>query len=935
MKSPWLKDWRQWQVARRMGIVFLGVFFTVVLFNQAGGQDLPAAGPVPTGSDFTHRSRPSVRLELDSASAVMTGQFSPGREAQEVRFDHPVTGRYFCLETLSAHDDRAYAAVAELDLLDESGGTMDREGWKIAYADSEEREREDGSAENVLDGNPETFWHTQWGSSSPNHPHHLVLDLGKPCAIAGLRYLPRPDHGKGVGGRIKNYRIYVGDDLLGKNVPGKVLPEKCYLFGYFSGNGEAGLHLAYSLNGYRWDVLNHGRSLLSPEVGDRLMRDPGLLRAPDGTFHMVWTAAWGGNYIGYASSPDLVHWSRQVALPVMAHFPGTMNCWAPEIFWNAGKKEFLIFWASTVTNDFTGEAGKIVQPDNNRIYCTTTRDFQTFSETKLFFDPGFSILDATLFPDKNHYYLIFKDDVMNHLRLAVADDPDGPFGRPGPPFGPDSVEGPMAFRIGGQAVTGFHIIAGTRCGAVKTPDMEHWEDISPGMFFPPDSAQGTVLEVAGEILKPLVQAGFFELGITPEASELGLGDWIWTTNVTDRQSCHLWHAFDIPQNSPVVHAALRMTADNGYTVFLDGREIGRGGDANSLAEYDLTWLMSPGHHILAVEAFNDTLDAGMIMGLRVKLSNGEKIEVFSDATWRVVTGDDRNWRTRKQAGAGWISAQVVGYAGKAWWPYPAKITQVPPQRPPVVHFWQQSWVLVTLLLACLTVAMLWIRQGVQLALQTRANRLLERERARIARDMHDDLGAGLTQLTLLGELVLRETPREGEARQRLNELCAQARRLLRSMDEIIWMVNPRRDTVRDFAAFISEYAQEFLAAAAIRCRQEVAEELPDLPLDLPQRRNLMLAAKEAIRNAARHSGADEVHLKVAVVDNSLQVVVEDNGRGFLPAEKKGGRNGMANMKQRLVDISGSFTLCSAPGRGCRVTFLLPLPVRDKIAGTQV
>jgi signal transduction histidine kinase len=927
MKSAWLKNWSQLRSVKRPGIFCLVVVWVGFFVYQAQGQALPAAGPVPAENGFTNRSRPSVRLELNSANVVLTGQFSEGMEVQEVKFDHPAQGRFFCLETLSAHDGRAYAAVAELDLLDASGQALNRRDWKIVYADSEEQEREDGSAENVLDGKPETYWHTQWSSGSPNHPHHLVLDLGKTCTVAGARYLPRPGTGM-VGGRIKNYRMYVGDDLLEENAPDKTLPEKCHLFGYFVGTGETGLHLAYSLNGYRWDVINRGHSLLQPEVGEKLMRDPCLILAPDGTFRMVWTAAWGGNYIGYASSPDLVHWSPQVAIAVMTNFPGTLNCWAPEIFWDAGKKEFLVFWASTVTNAATGEAGKTGRADNNRIYCTTTKDFQTFSAAKMFFDPGFSVVDATLFLDHNRFYLVFKEDADNHLRLAAAEHPDGPFGPVSPVLETDFAEGPMLFRIDGQVVAGF-VISGNRTGALKTTDLQHWEDISSGMFLPPGSHQGSVLELAGEKLRPLVQAGLLEMGTTPEASELGVGDWIWTTPVADRQTCRLWRAFDLPPNLPVGRAELRMTADNSYTVYLDGREIGRGGDAHSLAEYDLTLLLSPGHHVLAVEAFNDTLDAGVILGLCVQLSNGKKVGVYSDATWRVVTGNDRNWRTRKQADGAWLPAQVVGYAGKAWWQYPYKIIQVPPLQPPEVHVWQQGWVLVLLLLACLAVAVLWIRQRVQLALQTRANRLLERERARIARDMHDDLGSGLTQLTLLGELVLCETPRDGEARLRLNELCAKARLLLRSMDEIIWTVNPRRDTVKDFAAFISEYAQEFLASAAIRSRQEVAEELPDLPLDMPQRRNLMLAVKESIRNAARHSGADEVHLKVAVVGNSLQVVVEDNGRGFSPADPKTARNGMANMKQRLADINGSFNLCTAPGRGCRITFLLPLPAREK------
>jgi signal transduction histidine kinase len=916
----WTRTW-----SFQLALLLAGGFFLGGFSRQLRAQE-PAAGAAPPAqAGLSHLARPSVRLELDTANAVWTGQFLPGTEMQEVRFEKPVAGRYFCLETLSAHDGRAYAAVAELDLIDAAGRPLDRTGWKIAYADSEEREREDGSAENAIDGNPASYWHTQWSSGSPNHPHHLVVDLGKSQAIAGFRYLPRPGNGM-IGGRIKDYRIYVGDDLLEENAPDKALPEKCYLFAYFVGTGEVGLHLAYSLNGYRWDVMNRGHSLLKPEVGDKLMRDPCLRLAPDGTFHLVWTAAWKGNYIGYASSPDLVHWSKQIAIPVMTNAPATLNCWAPEIFWNAEQTNFLIFWSSTVTNQFGGA----VRPNNNRIYSTTTRDFENFSPTKLFFNPGFSLVDATLLPDTNRFYLIFKDDSENHLRLAAADHPDGPFGPASATFETDYAEGPAAFRIGGQAVVCFHIISNNRSGAVKSSDLEHWEDISSGMFLPPDSEQGSVLEVAGEKLKPLLQAGLLEMGVTPEASELGIGDWIWTTNVTDRQACHLWRAFDIPANSPVVRAELRMTADNSYTVYLDGREIGRGGDPNSLAEYDLTWLMTPGRHVLAVEAFNDTLDAGVILGLRVKLANGKKIEIFSNPAWRVVTGEDREWKTQAEPDPMWPLAQVVGYAGKAWWQHPYKIIQVPPLQPMVVHFWQQGWVLAVLLGACLTVAVLWVRQGLRLALQTRSQNLLERERARIARDMHDDLGSGLTQLTLLGELVLRETPREGDTRNRLNELCAKSRALLRSMDEIVWTVNPRRDTVKDFAAFISEHAQEFLASTAIRCRQEVMAELPAVPLDLPERRNLLLAVKEAIRNAARHSGADEVTLKLAIVDNSLKVVVEDNGRGFSSAENPDARNGMTNMKQRLADIGGSFTLNSSPGKGCRITFLLPLLVREKI-----
>jgi signal transduction histidine kinase len=266
----------------------------------------------------------------------------------------------------------------------------------------------------------------------------------------------------------------------------------------------------------------------------------------------------------------------------------------------------------------------------------------------------------------------------------------------------------------------------------------------------------------------------------------------------------------------------------------------------------------------------------------------------------------------------------VGYAGKAWWQYPHKIIQAPPLHPPVSHFWQQGWFLVSLVLLCLAGLALCARLGLSLVLHARAHHLLERERARIARDIHDDLGAGLTQLTLLGEVVLRDTPREAATRSRLNDLCNKARALLKSMDEIVWAINSRRDSVQDFAAFVSDHTQEYLGTTSMLCRLEVAEELPDIPLDLPKRRNLMLAVKEAVRNAARHSDASELTLRLRVVEQTLEVVVEDNGKGFAgPAQ--GGRNGLANMNRRMRDIGGTCFINTAPGAGCRVVFTLPLP----------
>ena len=914
--------WRKLVQARRRVALVVVASLSLALSEKVSGPAVAADTNNSPARDLAHSLRRSARLALNSTRAALVGQFLSGTETQEVKFGASLTGRFFCLETLSAYDGRPYAAVAELDLLDESGAVLSRAGWSIAYADSEEWDREDGSAENAIDGQEATFWHTQWGNASPNHPHHLVLDLGRSQTISGFRYVPRPGDGS-VGGRIKDYRVYVGDDLMDENVQDTNLPARCYLYAYYTGGGEDGLHLAYSLNGYRWDAIDRGRSFLKPEVGKlKLLRDPSLLRDSEGTFHLVWTASWTGNVIGYASSKDLIHWSEERALPVMASKPGTLNCWAPELFRDARKEQFLIYWASTVTNSPSENAGG---PGYNRIYCTTTKDFKAFSPTRVLFDPGFGVIDATLVRAGGRFHLVFKNDSINSLSIAAGDSPEGPFGNPSPPFSPGSVEGPTAFQVGDCRLIIFQFMSGKRTGAVKSQDLEHWEDVSAGMSLPPGACQGAVLELPGEVLRPLREAGRLEIGTTPEASELGIGDWIWTTNVTDKQTCRLWRAFTIPKDSQVIRAELRMTADDSYTAFLDGREIGRGGDVNCLTEYDLTLLLSPGRHVLAVEAFNDTMDAGVILGLRVKLANGRKVQVFSDPSWRIVGSGNYNWQTSKQARPSWSAARIVGYAGKAWWRYPAKIIQAPPLQPPVSHFWQQNWFLILLLLLCFTGLVLCVRLGLSLVLHTRAHRLLERERVRIARDIHDDLGAGLTQLTLLGELVLRETPNDAGTRNRVNELCLRTRALLKSMDEIIWTVNSRRDTVQDFAAFVSEHAQEFLGTTSIRCRLEVAEELPAITLDLPKRRNLMLAVKEAIRNAARHSGASELTLRIRVVEQSLEVAVEDNGKGFEPELARAERNGLTNMKQRLQDIAGNCSITSAPGAGCRIVFVLPLP----------
>lgn len=181
--------------------------------HTVAGLEKPILDELHPEKDFSTARRPEVKLNLDSATLVCAGSFAPGPDTQEIKFSAPATGRYFCLEALDAQDGKPYAAVAELDLLDASGRPISHNGWTIAYVDSEEREGEDGAAENAVDGQTANYWHTEWKNNSPGYPHRLILNLGQPQTISGFRYVPRQSDGPG---RIKDYRIYVGDNLVEK-----------------------------------------------------------------------------------------------------------------------------------------------------------------------------------------------------------------------------------------------------------------------------------------------------------------------------------------------------------------------------------------------------------------------------------------------------------------------------------------------------------------------------------------------------------------------------------------------------------------------------------------------------------------------------------------------------------------------------------------------
>jgi signal transduction histidine kinase len=406
----------------------------------------------------------------------------------------------------------------------------------------------------------------------------------------------------------------------------------------------------------------------------------------------------------------------------------------------------------------------------------------------------------------------------------------------------------------------------------------------------------------------------------------GVGSWIWADKTFDGQVCLLWRAFEIPAGAQISKARLVITADNAFTLYLDGRELGNGAEWRELFVFDLSRLLTPGKHLLGVKAVNSFGFAGMLAGLQIQLAKGKTIEIKSDQTWRIVPNGVKGWEKRTEAQANWPAATVMGPLGTdPWkWTNPENVNVMPTLLPIRIYFWQTGWFQITLVTICALVILISFWLMAQLALQNKERMLLQRERARIAMDIHDDLGSRMTQLVLHGEVAQSDLPDESSMRPQLDRMCQEARDVLSTLDEILWAVNPRRDTLGDFSAYVCGYAQEFLKPTSIQCLFDVESEASDIVLDLPIRRALLMVIKETLNNAVKYSGASEVLLQIKCRGRRLAVVVQDNGKGFDPAAITAHRNGLSNMTRRMSELGGGCLVTSRLQGGCRVEFAIAL-----------
>lgn len=250
------------------------------------------------------------------------------------------------------------------------------------------------------------------------------------------------------------------------------------------------------------------------------------------------------------------------------------------------------------------------------------------------------------------------------------------------------------------------------------------------------------------------------------------------------------------------------------------------------------------------------------------------------------------------------------------------------------HFWQTWWFrfMAVVIIAGVAGGTVWLdmRRRIRRRLERmERQQAIERERARIAKDIHDDLGASLTCISMLSQSTREELNNPDEIALGLDRIYGTARELTRAMDEIVWAVNPRHDTLDSVVGYLSRFAHEFLQTANIRCRLHMPMQLAALPLAAEVRHNLFLAFKESLHNVVKHAAASEVRVSLSLQAAILVLTIEDDGRGFNmgvspnPAVFAEG-DGLTNIRRRLSEVSGTCEIQSVPGRGTKVKFTVPL-----------
>lgn len=664
--------------------------------------------------------------------------------------------------------------------------------------------------------------------------------------------------------------------------------ETAYLFSYFSNHADggrrgeaAGLHLAWSEDGMTWTALNGDKPLLVPEIGqDKLMRDPSICRGPDGVYHMVWTSSWKDRIIGYASSTNLVDWSEQRAIPVMANEPTARNCWAPEITYCPDDELFYIYWATTIPGrhapikDMNRKEGGL----NHRIYLTTTADFKTFSPTRMWFDTPFSAIDAAVLRDpKSSDWLCFVKN-ENHtpaeknIRLArtakLADGFKGPFDK----VSWDWVEGPSALCAGDSILLYFDCYRNHRYGAMRSEDGgKVWRDVSSELKYPDGMRHGTAFPAPRAFVDALRE----RFGET----------------VVRRKT-------EVAPPADVTMLELKMSSEKlnrrGENVRFTGevKDVIRGAETVQLVLDD--W-----HGSLIV---------------RVRRPPGEKVP----SEWGVgarVCATGVLLFTDPERGDFGLEVQADGI----------QVLAAPP--------WltgRHVAIMVGFFLLLAAAALGWaFFLSRQREIEGQLNELVQKERLRLSHDLHDGyqqlLAGCMFRLTAASTLLARGIPDAA----RLDKIEVQLEGLRFSLTRAQEELRAALWTMTEEAEGPTAMSDLFRYAAARLPQWEGKVSFVSEGRERPMARRhagaLLMILQEAVGNALRHGGAQHVKVRFVFGRKGMALIVADDGCGFdVSGFRASGalHLGLSGMRARAEKSGGRFAVSSVIGRGTVVKVIL-------------
>jgi signal transduction histidine kinase/ligand-binding sensor domain-containing protein len=344
-----------------------------------------------------------------------------------------------------------------------------------------------------------------------------------------------------------------------------------------------------------------------------------------------------------------------------------------------------------------------------------------------------------------------------------------------------------------------------------------------------------------------------------------------------------------------------------------------------------TLRLPPGHHRLQFDFPALSFTAPANVNFRYRL------EGF-DENWAEADKERRAPYSRLPAGK--YRFRVVACSGDGVWDETGAALSFE-----VLPFFWQTWAFRIAALALFTLCVISIvryvsfrrlrHQMSELRRKFEQQEALHKERARIAKDIHDDVGANLTQIALLGELARQDEQASrsscraspDKASERIEKISGAARQAVKSLDEIVWAVNPRNDTLAHLIDYTGQFALDYLRLAGIRCRLDFPEPTVQREISTDARHNLFLVVKEALHNIVKHAHATEVWLKLNASDGALRVVIEDNGCGFERAPHDAVADGLRNMRQRMTEIGGECRIESRPGAGTQVSVEFPWPAK--------